>query len=142
MANEHAVELRELRHKTSEVLARVRQGEALAAGLRAIAARHPIVGDVRGRGLLLGVELVADPASLAPFPPQLGVTQLLRDRAQARGIMVYAGARTSAEVGDAVLVTPPLCIADEEVSFLLERFEQALVDVAEELERAGVEAPR
>ena len=46
-------------------------GAHLLAGLRGIQARHPIVGDVRGLGMMVGLEFVADRATRAPFPPSV-----------------------------------------------------------------------
>lgn len=88
------------------------------AGLRKFA-NHPIVGEVRGVGLMAAVELVMNKAGRIAFPAALGVGQVLADRCQANGLIVRA-------IGDAVALSPPLVITPEEIDGLLARLSQAL----------------
>jgi 4-aminobutyrate--pyruvate transaminase len=86
---------------------------------------HPFVGDVRGMGLIAGIELAADPAKRQPFPPERGVGAYLVKRAQEHGLIL----RTMA--GDIIAFSPPLIISDTEIDDLLERFDRALRDTTD-----------
>jgi adenosylmethionine-8-amino-7-oxononanoate aminotransferase len=107
------------------------RGAELRAGLEAVAARHPIVGDVRGRGLLLGLELVADPRTKRRFPVEAQVARRLVDLSFERGLILYPAGTPPA--GDAVLVTPPLTISRAEIGELLELLDAALTELELEL---------
>jgi adenosylmethionine-8-amino-7-oxononanoate aminotransferase len=88
---------------------------------------HPHVGDVRGRGLLAGVEFVADRASRRPFERSLRMVETLTETAQAAGLVLWPQAG-SAEggVGDLVLIAPPFVVTEEEISELVGRLRRAL----------------
>jgi 4-aminobutyrate aminotransferase len=97
-----------------------RLGTALKEDLRALSERYPQIGDVRGKGLIIGVEMV-DPETGAPSPE---LTAQLCFRARQLGlIFFYVG--TSSNV---VEITPPLVISEEEIARGVELFEQALAD--------------
>jgi len=100
----------------------------LLEGLRALA-DHPLVGEVRGVGLLAGVELVQDKASRAGFDPAGSVGALFVKRAEANGLIVRA-------LQDTVALCPPLVITESEVDELLRRFRRALDETAGALPRA------
>ncbi|MBT2792999.1 aspartate aminotransferase family protein [Paraburkholderia strydomiana] len=111
------------------VLAR---GEQLRGLLRETYARHPYIGDVRGRGLFVGVELVRERGSKTPFDAGLKVHAAIRREAFARGLMVYPmGGTVDGKIGDHVLLAPPfICTAsdiDEIVSRLADAIDAALV---------------
>jgi 4-aminobutyrate--pyruvate transaminase len=76
---------------------------------------HPLVGDVRGVGLLAGVELVQDKAAKTPFPPAARVGAAVEAACLAEGLIVRA-------IGDRIAFTPPLVITREEVAELCRRF--------------------
>lgn len=105
------------------------QGERLFAALDALARANDIVGDVRGKGLLAGVEIVADRQTKRPFAPELRVRQRLQAAAQARGLMIYPGAGA----GDQVLISPPLIVTSADVDEIVDRFALALADVRGEV---------
>jgi adenosylmethionine-8-amino-7-oxononanoate aminotransferase len=91
---------------------------------------HSYVGDVRGRGLLMAIELVADPETKAPFDPALKLSARVKAEAFARGLLVYPGAGTVDGVrGDHVLLAPPYIISDGEIEVVVERLGEA-VDAA------------
>lgn len=99
-----------------------REGARLRAGLEALQSTHPVIGDVRGRGLLLGVELVADPESREPDAELADqVVNSLRER----GVLVgVTGPR------DNVLkIRPPLAIGADEVDLLLRTLDASLFDL-------------
>src|SRR5215468_7876489 len=99
-----------------------RVGPRLQAGLRRFA-DHPLVGDVRGVGLLGGVELVKDKASRAPFETPGTVGGTFQTRAQAHGLIVR-------NLGDTIALCPPLIITEAEIDEVLRRFEKALSETA------------
>jgi len=109
-----------------------RQGDRLLDALRRLAETEPLIGDVRGKGLLAAVELVADRESKRPLDPDLGVTKRLRALARERGLLIYPGAGGEG-VGDQFLITPPLVVTREDVDLIVDRFALALQDLRAEL---------
>ena len=103
------------------LLARVRStGALLRAELDRALAGHPRVGDVRGRGLFVGVELVADRASKAPFDPARRVHARVGRAAFDAGLMVYAmGGTIDGRSGDHVLIAPPYTIDASHVDLIV-----------------------
>jgi adenosylmethionine-8-amino-7-oxononanoate aminotransferase len=85
---------------------------------------HPNVGDVRGRGLLWAVELVADKATKTPFPASAGLTAKVVAAGLANGIWVYPGGVDPAR--DAITFGPPFTIGESEIEEIGARFERAL----------------
>ncbi|MGW9067327.1 aspartate aminotransferase family protein [Achromobacter animicus] len=110
------------------LLERVRvQGAGLAQRLQAALGEHPHVGDIRGRGLFMGVELVQDRASKQPFDPELTLHARIKREAMARGLMVYPmGGTLDGRQGDHVLLAPPFIISDDELDQLTERLTDAI----------------
>jgi adenosylmethionine-8-amino-7-oxononanoate aminotransferase len=110
------------------LLARVRaQGEALQQRLLQRFADHPFVGDLRGRGLFLGVELVADRASKTPFDPKHKLHAKIKAQAMQRGLMVYPmGGTVDGQRGDHVLLAPPFIVQTSELDFIVEHLAQAI----------------
>lgn len=74
---------------------------------------HPHVAEVRGQGLLLGVELVADRASLKPFPREAGLATQVQRRGLAEGVFFYTAGSGVAQ--DAILLGPPFTLGDREI---------------------------
>ncbi|MDH3213186.1 MAG: aminotransferase class III-fold pyridoxal phosphate-dependent enzyme [Myxococcales bacterium] len=88
---------------------------------------HPHVGDVRGRGLLAGVEFVADKDSRKPFERRLRMVETFAEAAQALGLMVFPNAgQADGTNGDLVLIGPPFIITEDEISELVRLFRIAL----------------
>lgn len=110
------------------------QGERLFARLGVLADSDPLVGEVRGKGLLAGIELVADPWTKQPHDRALGVGQRLIAAAQARGLLLYP-CQSGDGHGDQVIVSPPLTVTAAEIDEIVERLALAVADV-----RAAVEA--
>ena len=80
-------------------------------GLQERFGNHPFVGDVRGRGLFQGLELVADRGTKEPFDPQRKLHAQIKREAMARGLMVYPmGGTVDGMRGDHVLLAPPFII--------------------------------
>lgn len=100
---------------------------AMRERLEALQQRHPIIGDVRGLGLMWGLELVEDPATRAPFPPSARMTARLAAAAQEHGLLIYpALAGADDRPGDAVILAPPLTSSDAELDLLCELLDAAL----------------
>jgi len=104
-------------------------GPGLEVRLRGLQARHPLVGDVRGLGLMWGLELVADRDTRTPFPAEAQTTACLVKAAQERGLLIYpALAGADVRPGDAVIIAPPLTISEAELDLLCNLLDQALGD--------------
>jgi adenosylmethionine-8-amino-7-oxononanoate aminotransferase len=103
------------------------QGERLMTGLIAALGQHPHVGDIRGAGLLLCLDLVADRGNRAPFPREERVTERVVARAMELGLLVYPSTGNVDGVdGDYLLLGPPLTIVDDEVDLIVDRLTSAL----------------
>ena len=111
-----------------EMLENVRlMGERLQAGLDARLGQHPHVGDIRGRGLFRGIEIVADKETKAPFDPALKIHARIKKEAMARGLLCYPmGGTIDGRQGDHVLLAPPYIIAPEEIDQIVERIGGAI----------------
>jgi hypothetical protein len=109
--------------ESRDLIARVRrQGSRLKAALEERFGNHHHVGDIRGRGLFLGVELVAERSTKAPFDARCRLNQRVKQEAMARGLMCYPmGGTIDGERGDHVLVAPPFIITDEQIDELVEK---------------------
>jgi 2,2-dialkylglycine decarboxylase (pyruvate) len=110
-----------LRDKLAERAAAA--GERLTAGLRELAARHECIGDVRGRGLLVGVEIVADRQSKKPAP-ELGaaITRRCLELGLSMNITALRG------MGGVFRIAPPLTVTDDEIDLGVSILDQALSD--------------
>jgi adenosylmethionine-8-amino-7-oxononanoate aminotransferase len=120
-----------LEENLAENAARV--GKHLKAGLQHLAQKHPMIGDVRGKGLLLGLELVAQPETRTPFPVSANAAQLLTDEAYEQGLIIYPRRSIKGLEGDHVLVAPPLIISKAQSDTLIERLDRALTRTKEKL---------
>jgi 4-aminobutyrate---pyruvate transaminase len=102
----------------------------MQAGLRRFA-DHPLVGEVRGVGLIGAVELVADKSTKASFDPSAAVGPFLGKRAHHHGLILRA-------LGDSIAFCPPLIITEAEIDLMLERFSLALDDTFEMVRERGL----
>ena len=115
-----------------------RVGAHFHRGLRSLADRHPIIGDVRGMGLLAGVELVADRDTKRPFPVAWGVGKRVGAATLERGLISYPGAGSADGVsGDHLLYAPPLIITEAQVDEMLAILDESLTAVASEMSQLG-----
>jgi adenosylmethionine-8-amino-7-oxononanoate aminotransferase len=93
------------------------KGERLLGLLRERLADHPAVGEIRGRGLLVGLELVADRATRRPFPRAARVTESIVAAARERGVLLYHGTgNADGTDGDVILLGPPFVVTDDELT--------------------------
>ena len=101
-----------------------RQGEKLKAALAELMHRYPFIGDVRGKGLLLAFELVADRETMDPLPVELNAHVALVEEAYSRGLIIYSRRTRGGTIGDHFMVCPPLIVSeaqlDEIVSILID----------------------
>ncbi len=92
-----------------------------------LARRHEIIGDVRGLGLLLGVELVRNRLTKEPFPPAWGVARRVANATLERGLVSYPGAGTADGVaGDHLLYAPPLIINRQQIDEMVHILDKSL----------------
>jgi adenosylmethionine-8-amino-7-oxononanoate aminotransferase len=110
------------------MLARVRQmGDRLDAALHARLGQHPHVGDIRGRGLFRGVELVADRDGKAPFDPALKLHARIKAAAFEAGLICYPmGGTIEGQRGDHILLAPPFIISDDQIDELTDKLARAV----------------
>lgn len=110
------------------LLARVREaGTFLQGQLHDAFGSHAHVGDIRGRGLFWGVELVRNRATKAPFDPALKLHARIKKEAFLRGLMVYPmGGTVDGRYGDHVLLAPPFIASDAELTMVVERLGEAI----------------
>jgi adenosylmethionine-8-amino-7-oxononanoate aminotransferase len=109
-------------------------GQYFKERLRDLAQRHEMIGDVRGLGLLLGVELVRDRVTKEPFPPAWRVSARVGSATLARGLVSYPGAGTADGVaGDHLLYAPPLIVTRDQVDEIVRILDTSLTAVAADL---------
>jgi adenosylmethionine-8-amino-7-oxononanoate aminotransferase len=116
------------RLRAAGLLERARdQGELLLKELRSTLADDAAVGDVRGMGLMIGIELVADRESKRPFPRTERVTERVLAAGMDGGITLYPSVGSAGGTdGDVVMLGPPLTITDEERGLIVERTSAAI----------------
>ncbi|NKB62219.1 MAG: aspartate aminotransferase family protein [Gammaproteobacteria bacterium] len=120
------------------LLARVNeQGEKVRQALHDKFDEHPHVGDIRGRGLFMGVELVQDKEDKSIFDPSLGVNKRFKKKAFEAGLICYPmGGTIDGRQGDHVLLAPPFIINDNQVEELVDKFSIAMQGVMASLGEA------
>jgi 4-aminobutyrate aminotransferase len=105
-----------------------RVGELMLERLRGWTQSHPLVGDVRGRGLMIGIELVKDKTTREPATD-------LRNRVETlafeRGLMILGCGETS------IRLAPPLIVSEQEATVALDILEDALTEVEKEHAQAS-----
>ena len=110
------------------LLAKVRnRGEELRAALENRFGQHPHVGDIRGRGLFIGIELVESRETKAPFAAARALPARIKAAAMERGLMVYPmGGTIDGVQGGHILLAPPYIIEPEHIEILVDRLDAAL----------------
>ncbi|WP_404346520.1 aspartate aminotransferase family protein [Sutcliffiella horikoshii] len=109
-------------------------GDYLLQKLSQLKQTYSFIGDVRGKGLLLGMEIVADLASKYPYSQEKAVTPRLVELAQKNGLLIYpASAGIEGVGGDAVIIAPPLSINQQEMDELITILELTLNELQAEL---------
>jgi adenosylmethionine-8-amino-7-oxononanoate aminotransferase len=110
------------------LLSRVREsGALLERQMREAFNAHPHIGDIRGRGLFWGIELVQDRATKTPFDPAHKLHARIKKEAFALGLMVYPmGGTVDGRYGDHVLLAPPFVSSPAELALIVERLQAAV----------------
>lgn len=102
-----------------------KKGVYLMNLLRKLQISFPFIGDIRGKGLMIGLEFVQDPIKKSVFPREMLFTQRLISTAQKNGLLLYpAGAGEDGIHGDAIIIAPPLTITEPEMDDLGKRLEK------------------
>jgi 4-aminobutyrate aminotransferase-like enzyme len=110
-------------------------GKVLGRRLTELKRTHKLIGDVRGMGMLWGIELVRDRASKEPFAPGLKMARRLYEASLAEGLMIYPGTGTrEGRDGDHAIIAPPFTITRGELDDLVDRLDRALGRVAKSLD--------
>ena len=111
-----------------ELLANVRaRGQSLLRRLGERLAMHPNIGDVRGRGLFIGIEFVQDKENKEPLAPELKTHNRVQKAAMQRGLMVYGmGGTIDGRLGDHLLLAPPYILEDAHEDELVEKLAAAI----------------
>lgn len=109
-------------------------GAYLRAGLVELATKHAVIGEIRGRGLLWGIELMADRARRTAFDPSAGVARRMVEGMRRRGVIIVQGLAGS---GDQIQLSPPFTIADAEIDLLLAALDETLGELAHVLPQQG-----
>ena len=117
-----------------------RMGKVLKSRLAALMNRYPFIGDVRGKGLLLAFELVADRVTMEPLPKGLNAYDRLVDIAYDKGLIIYSRRTRGGTSGDHFLVCPPMIVTEQGIDEIMEMLTEALDQFAAEagLDRGGV----
>ncbi|WP_116133456.1 aspartate aminotransferase family protein [Tropicimonas sp. IMCC34043] len=108
-----------------------RMGDLLKSRLEALMARYPFIGDVRGKGLLLAFELVADRETMQPLPKAWNLYNELVEIAYARGLIIYSRRTRGGVEGDHFLVCPPLIVTAAQIDEIMEILIESLDALAE-----------
>jgi adenosylmethionine-8-amino-7-oxononanoate aminotransferase len=109
------------------VAASAAKGDRLQELLRGRMGDHPHVGDIRGRGLMVGVEFVADRETRDPFPRTARLTEAVVRAAKERGLLLYSGTGNADGInGDLVLMGPPYVATDDDLALIADRLGEAL----------------
>jgi adenosylmethionine-8-amino-7-oxononanoate aminotransferase len=116
-----------------------RIGAILKARLAGLMDRFPFIGDVRGKGLLLAFELVADRATMEPLPAAMNAYLELVELAYAEGLIIYARRTRNGQAGDHFLVCPPMTATEAHVDEIITKLTAALTAFAPTALRAMTE---
>jgi len=104
--------------------------------LEKIKGQFSFIGDVRGKGLLLGIEFVQDLNSKAPFPRSAAITQKVISIGKENGLLIYpAGAGLDGVNGDAIIISPPLTITKREIEELTHLLKVTLEALSKQIEK-------
>jgi adenosylmethionine-8-amino-7-oxononanoate aminotransferase len=113
------------------------RGESLLRRLEGLKDRFPFVGDVRGKGLLTALELVADRETMAVLPPELNAHARVVELAYERGLIVYSRRTRGGREGDHIMVCPPMIVTEAQLDELVGMLAAALAAFAREAELPG-----
>ncbi|OAS89482.1 aspartate aminotransferase family protein [Metabacillus litoralis] len=121
--------------ETNRLVEKVEEsGVYLLQKLQELKNRVDIIGDVRGKGLMIGVEFVADHKTKQPFSAKADITSKVVEKARDKGLLIYpASAGNEGANGDAVIISPPFVITKPEMDQLVDIFKETLLEVQHDL---------
>jgi adenosylmethionine-8-amino-7-oxononanoate aminotransferase len=110
------------------------KGELLGEGLRKLAEREILIGSVRGKGLMWGLEFVKNRSTKEPFDRGLSMAKRIMLGAMEKGLLIYpVSGLSDGRRGDGVLICPPLIINEDEIAALLDMLAGTLQQVKKEV---------
>lgn len=110
------------------------RGKNLIRGLKRLGEKYSFIGDIRGRGLLIGMEFVQDKSTKSPLPKGVDVTNEIIKLGMKNGILLYpAAAGLDGVTGAAIIISPPLTISEDECAELLMRLDITLRQFNEQI---------
>ena len=120
-----------------DLLDRVRRmGETLDRMLHERFGNHPAIGDIRGRGLFRGLEIVADRTTRAPFAPERALHARVKKAAMEEGLICYPmGGTIDGRHGDHVLLAPPFIVDEGHLGQIVDRLGRAIDGVLDDARR-------
>jgi adenosylmethionine-8-amino-7-oxononanoate aminotransferase len=128
----HYIESNQLVNQSKE------KGDYLYQKMVELKRQFQIIGDVRGTGLMIGVEFVSDLINKIPFQKEISITSLVVQKAREKGLLVYpAQAGSDDGNGDAILIAPPLIISEQEIDILVKLLSETLLDIQNDLHERG-----
>lgn len=117
-----------------DIIAKSREtGAYLGQQLHLLAEKHPIVGHVRGIGMLYGMELVQDRDTKEPWPAELNLFNKVTQIAKNKGLLIYPRRTLNGLKGDHFLVCPPLTITPAEIDTLIQLLDETLTELRSSL---------
>ena len=110
-----------------------RMGARLKSELEGLMARYPFIGDVRGKGLLLAFEIVADRETMAPLPRAANAFQKLVDIAYQEKLIIYSRRTRGGHEGDHFLICPPMILDETHIDEIISKLDRSLAVFAAEM---------
>ncbi len=119
----------------NDLLTQVREkGDKLQCLFKEKLANHPNVGDIRGRGLFIGIELVANKETKAPLEPSLKINQRIKKLAMDKGLMCYPmGGTIDGINGDHILIAPAFVVSDEQIGDIARIISEVIEEVTDKV---------
>ena len=106
------------------------RGASLRTRLNRLAEKHSCIGDIRGSGMLMAIELVRDRESKTSYPASFPPTEHIRIIGLEHGLIIYSRRTADGKYGDWFMVAPPLTISEEECDDMVERLDATLTEFA------------
>jgi len=107
-----------------------RMGDLIQQQLELAFGTHPHIGDIRGRGLFRGIEIVADKITKAPFPDEAQITKKLKDATMKHGLICYPGGGSHQDnLGSNILLAPPFIAQPDHVDQLIDKLRLIFTEV-------------
>ncbi|UCB45816.1 MAG: aspartate aminotransferase family protein [Spirochaetota bacterium] len=110
------------------------KGPLLRRGLESVDSKEPMIGDVRGRGLMWGLEFVKDKKTKEPFNQELKLSFHVMHKAMEKGLIIYpVSGCADGRSGDGALICPPLIINKEEIDVIVQKLEETISETRREI---------